>query len=61
MAYLRETIHKCNRCRTANAVFELLTFRNELYGVYCRRCSGPMLKKVQAEEEKFHTGQSARR
>jgi late competence protein required for DNA uptake (superfamily II DNA/RNA helicase) len=61
MAYLREITRKCDRCHTANAIFELLTFRNERYGHYCRRCSGPMLKKVQADEQKYHANQAARR
>lgn len=53
MAFLREYIHLCDRCHKSPAIFELFTRRNEVYGRYCRRCSGPMLRQVKTDEGRY--------
>jgi hypothetical protein len=53
MAFLRECTRICYRCNKSVAVFELLTCRNDTHGYYCRRCSGPMLRQVKADEKRY--------
>lgn len=61
MAFLRECTRMCGRCHKSAAFFELLTYRNDTYGYYCRRCSGPMLRQVEADEERYFANQRERR
>ena len=59
MAFLRGIVRKCDRCNTAEARYELLTFRNEVYGRYCGRCSKVALRMVQADEAALFERQAA--
>jgi hypothetical protein len=54
MAFLREYIHRCDYgdCST-KASLELLTFRNELFGRYCRRHARQMLTIVSRDEQRY--------
>jgi hypothetical protein len=52
MAYIRDMSQACRRCGKA-ATLRVMTFRNEAFGDYCRRCAPVVLRQVTADEQRM--------